>query len=80
MNVCMYVCMLDQRLTCPSQTTPNLAWSNKYSVRRHGLKLTQVRMYGRQVLEGVLYLHSMGLSPLGQIQSGNVYVFNNRCR
>ena len=62
------------------QSTPGLGWASKYSVRRHGLKLAQVRVYGRQILEGLLHLHSVGMCPLGQLQSGNVYMFKNRCK
>ena len=80
-NVC--VCMhayVPIAMYVSLQTTPNLGWASKYSVRRHGLKLSQVRMYGRQILEGLLHMHSVGMSPVGQLQSGNVYIFNNKCK
>jgi PX domain-containing protein kinase-like protein len=62
------------------QTTPSLSWATKYSVRRNGLNLNQIKNYGRQILEAVSYLLFVGFNPFGQIQSGNIYVEGSRCR
>ena len=57
-----------------------MSWSTKYSVRRSGLRLNQVQSLGRQVLEAISFLHNLDFCPIGQIQSGNIYLEGSRCK
>ena len=52
----------------------------KYSVSGTGLGVSQLAMYGRQILEALLYLQQCGMPPYGHLHSGNVIVENNTCR
>ena len=51
---------------------PQDAFLNKYAVRKHrGLALPLVRLYGRQILEGLKFLHAHKI-PYGHLHAGNV--------
>lgn len=55
---------------------PKLPWEQKYQVKGKSLSLTQIRNYGRQVLEALLYLRGKGLPPCGHVHSGNIFITN----
>lgn len=55
-------------------------WHGKYCFRGKALAVPQVQIYGRQILEGLLYLEDKGVSPFGHLHSGNVILQNQTCR
>jgi PX domain-containing protein kinase-like protein len=59
---------------------PTLEWSEKYSIRRRGLPPATVALYGRQILEALRILYRKGFPPLGNLQSGNVFIDGGVCR
>ncbi|CAI8020282.1 Slowpoke-binding protein [Geodia barretti] len=59
---------------------PTLEWSEKYSIRRRGLPPATVALYGRQILEALRILYRKGFPPLGNLQSGNVFIDGSVCR
>ena len=67
-------------LIIPSQRQPTLEWSEKYSIRRRGLSSASVALYGRQILETLRVLYRKGFPPLGNLQSGNIFIDGNACR
>ena len=45
------------------------------------LSSVMIASYGRQILEAVLYLYQLGLSPpLGHIHTGNIFLEGEYCR
>ncbi|XP_078356019.1 slowpoke-binding protein-like [Oculina patagonica] len=52
------------------------SWEDKYQVKGKSLSLTQIRNYGRQVLEALLYLREKGLPACGHLHSGNIFIIN----
>jgi PX domain-containing protein kinase-like protein len=59
---------------------PTFEWSEKYSIRRRGLPPEMVALYGRQILEALRVLYRKGFPPLGNLQSGNIFVDRKICR
>ncbi|KAL8617943.1 hypothetical protein ACOMHN_052894 [Nucella lapillus] len=55
-------------------------WFTKYSHKRHGLSLSQVQLFGRQVLEALLYLEEKGFPVHGTVHSGNIMIPDGACR
>ncbi|CAL1547998.1 unnamed protein product [Lymnaea stagnalis] len=55
-------------------------WYNKYNHRHRGLSLQNVRLFGKQILSGMLYLEEKGFPLHGNIQSGNIMMENGICR
>jgi len=62
------------------KSQPVADWSVKYSVRRKGLPVETVALYGRQILEVLVLLYRRGFPPLGHVHSGNVFVDDKVCR
>eukprot|EP01051_Picozoa_sp_SAG22_P006317 SAG22_NODE_408_length_10942_cov_6.157429_2_plen_372_part_00 len=50
---------------------PKQRWAAKYGFKGEGLKERQVALYGKQVLEAMAYLHTLGL-PCTGIHTGNI--------
>ncbi|CAH2093211.1 unnamed protein product [Euphydryas editha] len=55
-------------------------YSRKYSSTGTGLPATQVARFGRQILEGLLFLKEKGFPPFRHLHSGNVMVQNGVAR
>lgn len=58
-------------------------WSEKYRQRSKGLPNKTIMLYGRHILEAMLYLYRQGLPyhQLGHVQTGNVFIGpDNICR
>lgn len=55
---------------------PRSPWEQKYRVKGKSLSLTQIRNYGRQILEALLYLRDKGLPVCGHVHSGNIFIVN----
>ncbi|CAH1783662.1 unnamed protein product [Owenia fusiformis] len=55
-------------------------WGEKYNCRSKCLPIEQVRLFGRQILEALMYLEDKGLRPFCHLHSGNVMVVNNICK
>ncbi|XP_077868016.1 slowpoke-binding protein-like, partial [Saccoglossus kowalevskii] len=53
---------------------------NKYSTVGYGLSLYQIQLYGKQVLEALIYLDDHGINIQGHVQSGNIIIENDTCR
>ncbi|CAF1662052.1 unnamed protein product [Rotaria sp. Silwood1] len=53
---------------------PTANFHGKYSHRSSGLSLERVRLYSRQLLEGLLFLQSKSMPPLVDLHSGNIVV------
>ncbi|XP_076469248.1 slowpoke-binding protein-like [Babylonia areolata] len=56
------------------------SWFSKYSQKRRGLNLGQIQLFGRQVLEALMYLEEKGFPPHGSIHSGNIMIQDGACR
>lgn len=56
------------------KTSPFQEWSQKYNKITDCVPAEKVAKLGGQILEAVVYLYGRGLSPLGHIQSGNIYL------
>ncbi|XP_064606349.1 slowpoke-binding protein-like [Liolophura sinensis] len=55
-------------------------WSMKYAYRGDGLQLGLIQLFGKQILQALLFLQSKGLPPHGHVHSGNVMICNRICR
>ncbi|CAH0725483.1 unnamed protein product, partial [Brenthis ino] len=55
-------------------------YSRKYGSRGTGLPPTQVARFGRQMLEGLLFLKEKGFPPFRHLHTGNVVVQNGVAR
>ncbi|XP_047535213.1 slowpoke-binding protein isoform X1 [Vanessa atalanta] len=55
-------------------------YSRKYGSTGTGLPATQVARFGRQILEGLLFLKEKGFPPFRHLHSGNVMVQNGVAR
>ncbi|CAF3001839.1 unnamed protein product [Rotaria sp. Silwood2] len=53
---------------------PTANFHGKYSYRSSGLSLERVRLYSRQLLEGLLFLQSKSIPPIVDLHSGNIVV------
>ncbi|XP_065900886.1 probable inactive serine/threonine-protein kinase slob2 [Dysidea avara] len=63
------------------RTRPLINWSAKYNGRGTPLPSKQTALFGRQILEAIVFLYDKGLAPLGHIQSGNVMIHSaSMCR
>lgn len=58
---------------------PN-SYESKYLYRNKGLINSQVKLYGRQIIEALLYLESKGFPQHGHLMSSNVMMSNGSCR
>lgn len=56
------------------------SWFHKYSQKRRGLNAGQVQLFGRQILEGLLYLDEKRFPAHGSVHSGNVMIHDGSCR
>jgi len=56
------------------------SWYNKYSQKRTGLPVQSIKVFGKQILTGLLYLEEKNFPPNGHIQSGNILMDNGVCR
>ncbi|ESO88877.1 hypothetical protein LOTGIDRAFT_219027 [Lottia gigantea] len=52
----------------------------KYNRRYKGLELGQVQIFGKQVLEGLLFMYEKSFPQHGSVHSGNVMYDNGQCR
>jgi len=59
---------------------PQSSWEDKYQVKGKSLSVTQIRNYGRQVLEALLYLREKGLPACGHLHSGNIFIINGNAK
>ncbi|GFO21200.1 slowpoke-binding protein-like [Plakobranchus ocellatus] len=55
-------------------------WYSKYSQRHKGLPEQSIRIYGKQVLMGLLYLREKGFPPHGNVHAGNIMFDDGICR
>lgn len=62
------------------QSTWNDEYSRKYGSVGTGLPAWQVARFGRQMLEGLLFLKEKGFPPFRHLHSGNVVVQNGVAR
>ncbi|CAF4401739.1 unnamed protein product, partial [Rotaria magnacalcarata] len=53
---------------------PTAKFNGKYSYRSSGLSLERVRLYSRQLIEGLLFLQSKSMPPIVDLHSGNIIV------
>lgn len=58
---------------------PMLDWSKKYVSDTLGLPVHQVVIFGRQILEALMFLYKQGLPSMGHLHSGNVFVTSDNC-
>ena len=49
--VCVGVCVCDSHICVYTQSQPTDEWSVKYSIRKKGLPVETVALFGRQILE-----------------------------
>ncbi|XP_061187370.1 probable inactive serine/threonine-protein kinase slob2 [Saccostrea echinata] len=56
------------------------SWHDKYKVRSRGLGIQQVAVYGKQILQGLLYMEEKELPPHGHLHNGNIMFDNGVCR
>ena len=56
-----------------------LDWSKKYISDTLGLPVHQVVIFGRQILEALMFLYKQGLPSMGHLHSGNVFVTSDNC-
>ncbi|KAL6069944.1 Slowpoke-binding protein [Balamuthia mandrillaris] len=61
------------------KSNPKNTWDKKYRHPGRRLRLRTIAIFGRQILEGLLFLRSKGF-PYGHLHSGNVILENNTCR
>lgn len=59
---------------------PQSSWVEKYQARGKALSLTQIRNFGRQVLEALVYLRDKGFPTCGHVHSGNVFIINGTAK
>uniref|UniRef100_A0A6Q2Y373 PX domain-containing protein kinase-like protein n=1 Tax=Esox lucius TaxID=8010 RepID=A0A6Q2Y373_ESOLU len=64
-----------------SKVKPKEAFMKKYSnpKKTHGLELQHIRMYGRQILEVLKFLHDKGF-PYGHLHASNVVIEDSTCK
>lgn len=62
------------------QSTWNEDYTRKYGTMGTGLPAWQVARFGRQMLEGLLFLKEKGFPPFRHLHSGNVVVQNGVAR
>ncbi|KAJ8301213.1 hypothetical protein KUTeg_020200 [Tegillarca granosa] len=55
-------------------------WQDKYGQRGKGLTVKQIQLFGRQILEALLFLEEKGFPSHGHIHSGNIMYSNGCCR
>lgn len=55
-------------------------WTEKYRYHGEGLQINQIQRLGRQILEGLLFLHEKGYPSFGHLHSGNVIIQNGVAR
>ncbi|XP_071960384.1 slowpoke-binding protein-like [Antedon mediterranea] len=60
-------------------TRPQSAWSAKTTTQNKGLSLKQIRLYGRQILEALIYLKENNFPPHKHLHSGNVIYKSGVC-
>ncbi|PVD24707.1 hypothetical protein C0Q70_15192 [Pomacea canaliculata] len=56
------------------------SWFTKYSHKKYGLSMNQVQIFGRQILEALLFLEEKGFPQHSNLHSGNVMLEDNVCR
>ena len=54
-------------------------YEDKYFYKSKGLINTQIRLFGRQILEALLFLESKGFPPHGHLMSSNVIMSDLSC-
>ncbi|XP_071784328.1 slowpoke-binding protein-like [Asterias amurensis] len=59
---------------------PDRDWDCKYGVKGRGLAIKEIRMFGRQILEALLYLQEGGLPQHCHVQAGNVILDKGTCK
>lgn len=62
------------------QTRFTGSYEEKYFFKSKGLINTQVKLFGRQILEALLFLESKGFPPHGHLMSSNVMMSDGSCR
>eukprot|EP00053_Salpingoeca_punica_P015712 m.145368 g.145368 ORF g.145368 m.145368 type:complete len:405 (+) comp16784_c0_seq9:254-1468(+) len=60
-------------------STPVHPWGVKYRHKGSPLSVRRIGIYGRQILEGMLFLQGLGLT-YGQLHAGNVMMVEDTCR
>ncbi|XP_056000077.1 PX domain-containing protein kinase-like protein isoform X2 [Ostrea edulis] len=58
----------------------NTPWYEKYRFRSRGLGLQQVAVYGKQILEGLLYMEDKEFPPHGHLHTGNIMFDSGVCK
>ena len=61
------------------QVLPTADWSVKYKKGGAPLDLRRIALYGKQILQGLVYLQSKQI-PYGHLHSGNVFIDKGVCR
>ncbi|XP_038049375.1 slowpoke-binding protein-like [Patiria miniata] len=59
---------------------PHQDWDNKYGVKGRGLALKEIQLFGRQVLEALLYLQDGGFPQHCHVQAGNIILQKGTCK
>ncbi|XP_031549195.1 slowpoke-binding protein-like [Actinia tenebrosa] len=59
---------------------PNSAWLDKYEIKGKHLTNSKIKNYGRQILEGLIYLQDKGLPQCTHVHTGNVLLVNGVCK
>ncbi|CAB3987658.1 slowpoke-binding -like [Paramuricea clavata] len=59
---------------------PREVWAGKYRVQGKAMNVLEIKMYGRQILKAMLFLHSKGIPTNGHVHSGNIFVKKGICR
>lgn len=62
------------------QTNYGTPWVEKYRVKGRGLRLEQVARYGKQILQGLLFMEQKEFPPHGHLHTGNIMVNNGVCQ
>jgi PX domain-containing protein kinase-like protein len=61
------------------KTNPILPWRNKYMAPGKPIPMDKIILWGRQILEGMLFLKKKQI-PYRNLHSGNVIIENEKCR
>lgn len=62
------------------QTNYGTPWVEKYRVKGRGLRLEQVARYGKQILQGLLFMEQKEFPPHGHLHTGNIMINNGVCQ
>jgi len=63
------------------ETKPKISFLKKYGSPKHTkpLALQEIQLYGRQILEALVFLHEKGI-PYGHLHTGNIILVDGQVR